>query len=382
MMTQMMSNKWLIREAKTSNFVCKTDRDKTKSTFGMRGSRFVWGIKNFLERTEQKGESLCSETFRVVGSSDTVTKWVVYVYPKGLEDSEVDNISIRLVNNSEVEVKAKFELWITNKMGEELDVFNQVSFVEPKKDLVAKNVSLNDGHWLQQDNDLAIMCQITVLETGYQVKRFHSLKMIADLEQAFIQNDSSGFDVTVIKCGEVSFECNKFMLTARSPVFKSMFQSDMVESQTNTVEIVDLKPEIVAEMLQYIHTGTASNIRKYSQELLAAADRYQLEQLKSSCQEILIASLAVENCISILLLSDKHNALELRKAALNYAAENMSSISSSCDWKKELAGVQSLMTDMIETFATMSDSLKENTDELCSLLIREMDSTVFDENLL
>ena len=109
---------------------------------------------------------------------------------------------------------------------------------------------------------------------------------------------------------------------------------------------------------------------------MAAADRYQLVELKTSCEEILIASLDAKNCIDILLVSDLHNAPGLKTAALNFAAENMKSISSSCDWKKELASVPSLLTDMIETFSTISDSLKKESEGLYSLLkeTRDMDA--------
>jgi len=371
-----MSMQWRDFQAmKNSNFWCQTDGDKSKSGFGLNGSRFVWRIKNFLDRTEQVGESVSSEVFRVIGSSDTVTKWVVHVFPKGHEDSEAGSISIQVVRNGRVKVKAKCDLWIINKTEEELDIIDEISSFEQKIDFVAKNVFLEDGFWLQ-DKDLTIICQIKVLETGYDVKRFQRIKMMHDLEIAFNSDDSIGFDAAVIKCGEVSFECNKFMLTARSPVFKGMFQAEMVESQTNLVNIDDIEPKVVAEMVEYIHTGIATNIGKYPRELLAAADRYQLVELKTSCEEILIASLDAKNCIDILLLSDLHNAQGLKTAALNFAAENMKSISSSCDWKKKLASVPSLLTDMIETFSTISDSLKKESEGLYSLLkeTREMDA--------
>ena len=47
--------------------------------------------------------------------------------------------------------------------------------------------------------------------------RNHCLEMTHNLMDAF--ENKEFFDVTV-KCGDVSFKCNKFTLTARSPVFK------------------------------------------------------------------------------------------------------------------------------------------------------------------
>ena len=78
--------------------------------------------------------------------------------------------------------------------------------------------------------------------------------MIEDLGKAFNLNDSFGMDVKV-KCGDSTYEANKFLLTARSEIFKSMFTTEMIEKQTNVVNIEDLEPEVLAEMLVYIHTG-------------------------------------------------------------------------------------------------------------------------------
>ena len=80
--------------------------------------------------------------------------------------------------------------------------------------------------------DLFLACEIFVMKTDYNVKMFHNSQMMADLEEAFNLKDTFGLDV-IVKCGDASFECSKFMLTARSPVFKSMFQSNMMESPTN-----------------------------------------------------------------------------------------------------------------------------------------------------
>ena len=40
-----------------------------------------------------------------------------------------------------------------------------------------------------------------------------------------------------VACGDRVFECHQFMLSARSPVFRAMFQSDMTEAQTKRVDI-------------------------------------------------------------------------------------------------------------------------------------------------
>ena len=140
-------------------------------------------------------------------------------------------------------------------------------------------------------------------------------QMIKDLGKAFREEHS--LDVT-LKCGDVSFECSKFMLKARSPVFKAMFQHNTLESQTNVVKINDIEPKVLEEMLLYIHTDEYPNIKDLAKELLAAADFYQLDELKNGCQSFLCKTLNSENSIGILILSDKYSASKLKKDALKF----------------------------------------------------------------
>jgi len=81
--------------------------------------------------------------------------------------------------------------------------------------------------------------------------------------------------------------------------------------------------------------------------VLSAADRYQLDDLKTCCEEELIATLNSKNMIQLLILSEMHSAEKLKKAALKFVSENLRS--SSEDWKKELVGYPSLLTEIVES---------------------------------
>ena len=67
--------------------------------------------------------------------------------------------------------------------------------------------------WLSDEDFLTVLCEISVREASNDMKERHSLKMMDDLLKAY--SNINSMDVTVT-CGDVSFECNKFMLTARS----------------------------------------------------------------------------------------------------------------------------------------------------------------------
>jgi len=334
-------------------------------------TQFSWRIKNFSDREEEKGDCIQSDDFVVISPNGLPTQWYIEVYPNGTEVATCGFLSVAMCLRSEgIKVRASFVLCVVSKnqreellssgdddKGDEFD--SSIGYLECD----ALLISDLQEKWLVEDS-LTIFCDISVFETisipncKKRQERKMGRKIQEDLEKAFTLKEPIGCDVTVT-CGDESFECSKFMLMARSNVFKLMFQSNMQESQTNKVNIEDLKPPVVAEMLHYIHTGKAPKIDEYAQELLTAADRYQLDDLKRTCEENLISTLNVENMFDILILSYLVSADKLRKEVIKYVTENLSS--SSVDWKKELAGYPSLWPDIVEAFMNLTSELKKGT---------------------
>lgn len=52
-----------------------------------------------------------------------------------------------------------------------------------------------------------------------------------------------------------------------------MFEHEMEEKKQNRVEINDMEPEVLREMLRFIYTGKAPALDKLDADLLAAADK-------------------------------------------------------------------------------------------------------------
>ena len=74
---------------------------------------------------------------------------------------------------------------------------------------------------------------------------------------------------------------HKVVVAARSPVFAAMFQSDMEESRTNQVKISDIEPTVFRDFLYFLYTGRLNSANIH--DLYMAADKYQVETLKSLC---------------------------------------------------------------------------------------------------
>ncbi|VDO05884.1 unnamed protein product [Rodentolepis nana] len=116
------------------------------------------------------------------------------------------------------------------------------------------------------------------------------------------------------------FKAHKAILAARSPVFAAMFEHGMAESRANKVYITDVEPDTLAEVLRFIYTGRVIGLDNpvAAQELLAAADKYQLERLKAMCEEELVYHLTVDSACDILSLADIHSAEQLKTHALDF----------------------------------------------------------------
>ena len=105
-----------------------------------------------------------------------------------------------------------------------------------------------------------------------------------DIEST-IENNENFQDITLLVGPERSREvikANKFMLVARSPVFARMFQSDMIEASTNSVEITDINPNVFKKVLSFIYSGIIVGLSSLTviQEIIIAADNTKSFVLK------------------------------------------------------------------------------------------------------
>ena len=84
------------------------------------------------------------------------------------------------------------------------------------------------------------------------------------------------------KVDDQSFHVHKFILAARSPVFRAMLSTDMIESRNGYVTIEDADPEIFRQFLYFVYTGQLDG--PASPELGIVADKYDVKNLSDICQ--------------------------------------------------------------------------------------------------
>ena len=129
----------------------------------------------------------------------------------------------------------------------------------------------------------------------------------------------------VLEGEHIKIPAHKFILSMRSPVFRTMFASGMAEALTNEVRIQDFDAAVVKEFLRFLYTDLCE-VDKHAEQLLAAAFKYEVPGLCALCQNYLGANVRVGNVVNILYLSDLYNLEHLQQFSLRYIAEHAKEI--------------------------------------------------------
>ncbi|EDS32880.1 speckle-type poz protein [Culex quinquefasciatus] len=99
----------------------------------------------------------------------------------------------------------------------------------------------------------------------------------------------------------------------------------MVESTENKVTITDIEPKVFEQLLRFMYTDSVadSDMATMAFELLQAADKYDLETLKTRCEAALCGQISKETAVNTLVLADLYHAKKLKRAAINFIGRNV-----------------------------------------------------------
>ena len=138
-----------------------------------------------------------------------------------------------------------------------------------------------------------------------------------ELSKGFKDFWSSGlFSDFLIKVESKEFRVHKNILAIQSSVFLAMFENGMSESQTNQMTINDFGADTVYELLNYFYTGQILDDNN-AVETYTIAVKYDVEDLKLICEEIILLNLNKSNAYEIFTLGHSHSSEKLKQEAFN-----------------------------------------------------------------
>lgn len=358
----------------SNNLSNSTPEEWCCTTLNVTKFSYIWTISNFSYCREEMGEVLTSTNFS--GSKDSDLKWCLKVNPRGLDDESKDYLSVFLTleteqptENSEnietPEVRAKFKFSILNREREETKAMESqkaYKFVEGKdwgfKKFIRRDFLMAEDNGLLAGDILTLLCEVSVVgqETTTNAKSpisdsntipaVPSPRLAFDLSTLLSKNSEFAdvkFEIIDVNSEKHEIPANKSILACRSPVFMAMFKKSKKSFQENltptpTVKITDMAPSIFRKMLGFIYTdniietGYNETAFEETQELLAAADKYQLERLKIICERKLCNFITVHNVCSVLVRADMHGSRYLKDKCLEFINLNCMQVTETQAW--------------------------------------------------
>ena len=113
-------------------------------------------------------------------------------------------------------------------------------------------------------------------------------------------------------------KAHKAVLASCSPVFRRMFFHDMKENESSTVEIDDMSCESCAILLKSIYGNI--KLEEFWENrvmLLVAANKYDISELKETCEMSLLEDIACDNVLERLQLSWIYHVDKLKKSCIS-----------------------------------------------------------------
>jgi speckle-type POZ protein len=154
----------------------------------------------------------------------------------------------------------------------------------------------------------------------------------------YLLQNKVGADVTFEVSGE-TFAAHRCVLAARSKVFMSQLFGPMIEGTTSSViQIKDMEARVFAALLRFIYTDSFPEMDKdnnmeeeegqkvegqdddvmWLEDLLVAADRYDLQRLKFLCEMQLSEHINVSSVTPTLALAEQHHCHRLKEACFKF----------------------------------------------------------------
>ncbi|XP_028617137.1 TD and POZ domain-containing protein 4-like [Grammomys surdaster] len=332
---------------------------------------YRWIISNFSFSVEGMGEYITSPVFSSEANDEVV--WCLRVYPNGIDEESKGYLSLymTLLSCKKSPILAKFHFCILNANGGKSNnarspgVCSLLPYQEYGfKKFIHRGFLLAQTNSLLLDDRLTLICKVRVQKHSLSISGQDTRPAI-NIPRCTLADDlgelweNSLFTDCCLLVGGQEFRVHKAILGARSPVLKAMFEHEIEESLRNHVEIHDLDSQVFKEMMGFIYTGKAPHLHSHSMatDVLAAADKYGLEDLKVLCEDALYRSLSVENAAQTLILADLHSREELKSQALYFISVHASEVSQTSGWKSMVESHPHLVAEAFLSLASAKSVL-------------------------
>lgn len=283
-------------------------------------------------------------------------------------------VGVHYTNDSATDLKFRVETKILN-VSRQLDIKSSTQLLHPGQMVHHRNLcprlspgiarnALNGTITISIDIDVTVGLRV---ESSRRIcvdsMRAPHKRLVEDCTR---MRDKSAFSDVTLKVGErSSFPCSKFILAARSEVFRAMFELPMRESIENEVRIEDAEPSAVEDMLEYVYTDGIIHLSlTRAVSLLQLSERYAMHGLSLFCCEALSKNLTVDTVCKIAAVAEQHSLRDLKEKAINFMYFHAGRVIRTDGWQSLLASCPDIANSVVRR-------LSEFHDESVSARMRE-----------
>ncbi|XP_020081665.1 BTB/POZ and MATH domain-containing protein 2-like [Ananas comosus] len=197
----------------------------------------------------------------------------------------------------------------------------------------------------------------------------------SDLHLHLLQllESGEGSDLAFEVVGE-TFAAHRWLLAARSPVFKAELLGPMKEKSMQRIKIEDMEAAVFKALLHFIYSDSLPDLTDelakespalMAQHLLAAADRYGLERLRLICEDKLCKQVDVGTVATTLALAEQHRCDRLKAACLEFVAspEVLIAVMLTDGFEHLKKSCPLVLNDLMEKFGCLSYSIRKEQSE-------------------
>jgi len=197
-----------------------------------------------------------------------------------------------------------------------------------------------------KDETMMIFCILDYsVDPERQVGQFRA-RLQSDFVTLF--DSETHADVTFMVQGE-SIKAHRNILAARASYFARVFEGKWKESATNQVEVPDFNPKVFKAAIKYLYGGLPEGDWDFWIELLKAADKYEMIELKELCESTIAANLDHDNVIDAVLLADEYNCSNLLTCAKVFFKIHVGSLKESKQKWQQLKRNPALLLELFES---------------------------------
>ena len=122
------------------------------------------------------------------------------------------------------------------------------------------------------------------------------------------------------------FKAHRNVLSAASPFFFKLFQSDMKENREGIVRFEEISGAVMEDVLEFIYTGSVEVTQENCKDLIAAANYLLIPGLKKLSGRFLEQQIAKSNCISTFYFAELYQCDELITNTRKFINANFASV--------------------------------------------------------